>query len=360
MLIQSILFLTGILGVYFGAEWLVRGSSNLSRELGIKPIVIGLTVVAFGTSSPELAVSLTAAIRGSDEIAIGNIIGSNVANIGLVLGLSAIVFPVMVERIIMKSELPLMIVISAILYLMAIDKEIGFVDGLFLFTGIIMYISYHIYGAINSKGKEHKLTRNTNKDSPNQLKHTSPSAPLYTHTLSQSVDSNEAMNSGKVGTRKLTNKQSSTKRKNLWLNILFIAAGLAGLLIGAHLLVKAAIFIAGRFGISEMVIGLTAVAVGTSIPEMATSVVSAFRKEAEICMGNVIGSNIFNMLMVIGSVALIRPLNLMRETLFYEFPAMLLFSIALIPMIRGNLKVNRIEGFLLVLGYFIFIIFLFR
>lgn len=315
--------MVGILGVYIGAEWLVKGSSNLSRELGIRPIIIGLTVIAFGTSSPELAVSLSASIKESDEIAIGNIIGSNIANIGLVLGVSALVFPLKVERIIMKSELPLMIAISAALYLMAIDNEIGFVDGLFLFTGIMVFTGYQIYHAINSRGKPHNLMSNTNMAG-------------------------------------LANKQSSTRRKKLLLNILFIVAGLVGLLIGAHLLVKTAIFIAGRCGISEMVIGLTVVAFGTSVPEMATSVVSAFRKEAELCVGNIIGSNIFNILMVIGAVALIRPLNVMQGTIFFELPAMLLFSIALIPMMRGTLAVNRIEGFILVLGYFAFIILLFR
>ena len=153
MLIQSILLIAGITGVYFGAEWLVKGSSKLSRDLGIKPIVVGLTVVAFGTSSPELAVSLTASIKGSDDIAIGNIIGSNIANIGLILGIAAIVLPLQVERIIMKRELLLMIAISAGLYFMAIDKKIGFVDGLVLFTGIIFFISYQIYNTLNSKGK---------------------------------------------------------------------------------------------------------------------------------------------------------------------------------------------------------------
>ncbi len=315
--------MVGILGVYIGAEWLVKGSSNLSRELGIRPIIIGLTVVAFGTSSPELAVSLSASLKESDEIAIGNIIGSNIANIGLVLGVSALVFPLKVERIIMKSELPLMIAISVALYLMAIDKEIGFVDGLFLFTGIMVFTGYQIYSTINSKQKSSNLMSDTNMAG-------------------------------------LANKQSSTRRKKLLLNILFIVAGLVGLLIGAHLLVKTAIFIAGRCGISEMVIGLTAVAFGTSVPEMATSVVSAFRKEAELCVGNVIGSNIFNILMVIGSVALIRPLNVMQGTIFFELPAMLLFSVALIPMMRGTLAINRIEGFILVLGYFAFIVLLFR
>jgi cation:H+ antiporter len=313
----------GVLGVYFGAEWLVKGSSNLSRELGIRPLIIGLTVVAFGTSSPELAVSLTAAIKESDQIAIGNIIGSNIANIGLVLGVSALVFPLNVEKIIVKNELPLMIAISVVFYLMAMDKKIGFVDGSFLLTGIILFTGYQIYRTINSNTRSHNLTSRANITG-------------------------------------LANKQGSVKRKNLLLNILFIVVGLVGLLIGAYLLVKAAIFIAGRCGISEMAIGLTVVAFGTSIPEMATSVVSAFRKEAELCVGNVIGSNIFNILMVIGSASLIRPLNVMQETLFFELPAMLLFSVALIPMMRGISAVNRIEGFILVLGYCVFVFLLFR
>lgn len=327
MLIQSILFIAGITGVYFGAEWLVKGSSKLSRDLGIRPVVVGLTVVAFGTSSPELAVSLTASIKGSNDIAIGNIIGSNIANIGLILGIAAIVLPLQVERIIMKRELPLMIAISAGLYFMAIDKKIGLVDGLILFTGIVFFISYQVYNTLNSKGKPGNSTDNADD---------------------------------KTCITECADKQSPAGRKYLLYNILYIVIGLAVLLIGAHVLVKAAIFVAGRLGVSEMIIGLTVVAFGTSVPEMATSVVSVLRKEADICVGNVIGSNIFNILMVIGSVALVRPLDVARETLFFEFPVMILFSLALIPMIRGNLRVNRLEGILLVLGYFVFIFLLFR
>jgi cation:H+ antiporter len=326
LLIQYILFIAGITGVYFGAEWLVKGSSKLSRDLGIKPIVIGLTVVAFGTSSPELAVSLTASIKGSNDIAIGNIIGSNIANIGLILGISAIVLPLQVEKIIMKRELPLMIAISAALYIMAIDKKIGLIDGMILFTGIIIFVSYQVYNTISSKRKSGNSTDNAD---------------------------------GKTCITESTDKQSPAGRKYLLYNILYILIGLTCLLIGSHILVKSAIFIAGRLGVSEMLIGLTVVAFGTSVPEMATSVVSILRKEADICVGNVIGSNIFNILMVIGSVALAKPLNVARETLFFEFPVMLLFSVALIPMIRGSLRVNRLEGCLLTAGYFVFIFLLF-
>ena len=327
MLLQSILFVVGISGVYFGAEWLVKGSSKLSRDLGIKPIVIGLTVVAFGTSSPELAVSLTASIKGSNDIAIGNIIGSNIANIGLILGVAAIVLPLKVEKVIMRRELPLMIGISAGLYFMAIDRKIGFVDGLLLFTGIILFIGYQIYHTLNSK----KESRNSTASNP----------------------------VSKTGTPESTTEESQTRR-HLLSNIIYIVIGLACLLVGSHVLVKSAIFIAGSFGISEMVIGMTVVAFGTSVPEMATSVVSVLRKETDICVGNVIGSNIFNILLVLGSVALVRPLNVPRETLFFEFPIMLLFSLALIPMIRGSLTVNRLAGVVLMSGYLAFIFLLFR
>ena len=326
MLLQSVLFIVGISGVYFGAEWLVKGSSKLSRDLGIKPIVIGLTVVAFGTSSPELAVSLTASIKGSNDIAIGNIIGSNIANIGLILGVAAIVLPLKVEKVIMRRELPLMIGISAGLYFMAIDRKIGFVDGLLLFTGIILFIGYQIYHTLNSK----KESRNSTASNP----------------------------VSKTGTPESTTEESQTRR-HLLSNIIYIVIGLACLLVGSHVLVKSAIFIAGSFGISEMVIGMTVVAFGTSVPEMATSVVSVLKKESDICVGNVIGSNIFNILLVLGSVALVRPLNVERGTLFFEFPIMLLFSLALIPMIRGRLMVNRLAGIVLVSGYLAFIFLLF-
>ncbi|MDP6923532.1 MAG: calcium/sodium antiporter [Candidatus Scalindua sp.] len=327
MLLQFVLFIVGISGVYFGAEWLVKGSSKLSRDLGIRPIVIGLTVVAFGTSSPELAVSLTASIKGSNDIAIGNIIGSNIANIGLILGISAIVLPLKVEKIIMRRELPLMIGISAALYFMAIDSKIGLIDGILLFTGIILFIGYQIYSTFNSK-----------KESKNSM----AGNPV-----------------SKTGMPESTEEECRTGR-HLLTNIIYIIIGLACLLVGSHVLVKSAIFIAGSFGISEMVIGMTVVAFGTSVPEMATSVVSVLKKEADICVGNVIGSNIFNILMVLGSVALVRPLNVERGTLLFEFPIMLLFSLALIPMIRGSLTVNRLAGTVLVSGYFAFIFLLFR
>ncbi|KHE93670.1 MAG: calcium/sodium antiporter [Candidatus Scalindua rubra] len=348
MLLQSILFFVGITGVYFGAEWLVKGSSKLSRDLGIKPIVIGLTVVAFGTSSPEFAVSLTAAIKGSNDIAIGNIIGSNIANIGLILGIAAIVLPLEVEKVIMKRELPLMIGISAGLYLMAIDRKIGFIDGLLLFAGIILYIGYQIHNTLNYKKETRNSTGNT-EDVPARASSVNSSC----------LQADSSIPDDKADRPESTNEEGQTRR-HLLFNIVYIVIGLACLLVGSHILVKSAIFIAGSFGISEMVIGMTVVAFGTSVPEMATSVVSALRKEADICVGNVVGSNIFNILMVLGPVALVRPLNVARETLFFEFPVMLLFSIALIPMIRGNMRVNRLEGIVLVSGYFAFIFLLFR
>jgi cation:H+ antiporter len=163
----------------------------------------------------------------------------------------------------------------------------------------------------------------------------------------------------KTGLPESTKEESQTRR-HLLSNIIYIVIGLACLLVGSHVLVKSAIFIAGSFGISEMVIGMTVVAFGTSVPEMATSVVSVLRKETDICVGNVIGSNIFNILLVLGSVALVRPLNVPRETLFFEFPIMLLFSLALIPMIRGSLTVNRLAGVVLMSGYLAFIFLLFR
>ncbi|MHC4321862.1 MAG: sodium:calcium antiporter, partial [Planctomycetota bacterium] len=215
MLLQSILFIAGITGVYFGAEWLVKGSSKLSRDLGIKPIVIGLTVVAFGTSSPELAVSLTASIKGSNDIAIGNIIGSNIANIGLILGIAAVVLPLKVEKVIMKRELPLMIGISAGLYFMAIDRKIGFVDGLFLFTGIVLFIGYQIYHTLNSKKESRNSTGNT-EDVPARTSSVNSSC--------QQADSSSP--DDKAGMSDSTEKKSQTRR-HLLFYIVYIVIGLA-------------------------------------------------------------------------------------------------------------------------------------
>lgn len=305
-------FMIGLLGLYFGAEWMVKGSSSLARSLGIKPIVVGLTVVAFGTSSPELAVSLLAVLEKSDGIAIGNIIGSNIANIGLILGVSALVSPLRVESSILRRELPVMLGVSLLFVALLLDGVISFADGCILFGGLLGYLAYHLYSSI--------------KYSPR------PSAE------------GEAI-SGETSSRK-------------W-NALLVVVGLALLVGGASLMVESGIAIARTLGINEVVIGIALVAVGTSLPELATSIVSAMRAESDISVGNIIGSNIFNIMCVIGIVSMIEPLAVDRELLYFELPVMLIFSLALVPFMKTGFVLSRIEGGILLAGYCLFITWLF-
>lgn len=311
--IQSGFFILGLLGLTFGAEWLVKGSSQIAKALGVKPVVIGLTIVAFGTSSPELVVSLLAAMKKSEGIAIGNIIGSNIANIGLILGLSALASPLKVQSSILRFDLPVMIGASVIFVSMVLDQEVGFVNGLILFSGLLGYIAYHLYNAM--KGSE------SNQD--------------------------------------MTSETTLDKHGSWIMNLLLLIVGFALLLGGAHLMIRSGVVLARMFGVSEVIIGMTLVSVGTSLPELATSVSCAIRKEGDILVGTIVGSNIFNVLCVLGIVGMVSPLVVDRSLLFLEMPIMLLFSFALVPFMKSGLVLSRIEGGTLLGGYIAFIALLF-
>jgi len=321
--IQIGLFILGLLVLYLGAEWLVKGSSRLAQALGVKPIVIGLTIVAFGTSSPEFVVSLLAALKKSEGIAIGNIIGSNIANVGLILGISALVSPLKVELGVLRRELPVMIGVSLLFTVMLLDQKISFWNGLILFSGLLGYIGYHFYNAM----KVQKATDDF----------------VLRSKANQKIDNETTLD------------ENGSRLENTLLAIV----GLALLVGGANLMVRSGVLIARKVGVSEIVIGLTLVSVGTSLPELATSVVSARRKESDISVGNVIGSNIFNIMCVIGIVGMVAPLDVDRGLLFFELPVMLLFSVALFPLMKTGNVLNRIEGAILLVGYGIFIICLF-
>ncbi|KPL03608.1 MAG: hypothetical protein AMJ73_06300 [candidate division Zixibacteria bacterium SM1_73] len=316
MLVHIIIFLIGLTALYFGSEWLVKGSSRLAKSLYIRPIIIGVTIVAFAGSAPEAAVSIVAALKKNSDIALGNILGSVIANIGLVLGISAIISPLKVQLSVIRKELLIMMGATILFYLMALNLSIGFLEGLLLFVGIILFIAYSVYQGLKEKNKNQLVEKEYEKF----LK-------------------------GKKG-----------KRIKL---ILLSLVGLILITSGANLLIKSAIFIAQKLGVSELMIGITLVAVGTSIPELAISAVAAYRKEADISAGNVIGSNIFNIFFVIGAVAIIHPLSIEKNILGFEFPAMLLFSLLLFWMMKTNLTLSRTEGVILLGLYILFLGFLY-
>ena len=310
LLIPILLFLLGILFLYGGAEFLVKGSSRLAIGLGIRPIIVGLTIVAMGTSSPELAVSLLAAVKGTKDFALGNIIGSNIANIGLVVGLAAVINPLKIQAETIRREMPFLITATILLYVFSLDGVLGFIDGLVLFIGFIGFITYVIILA--------------KKD------------------------------------RKAELEQNSEKQKySIGFNIFLTLIGLVILLAGSYIIVISAEKIAEILHISPIVIAITMIAVGTSLPELAISSVSAYRGHVDLAVGNAVGSNIFNTLLILALVAMLYPIPVDKNLLYFEYPAMLFFTIIFLPMMRTGFIINRWEGGILLVLYSVFTFLLF-
>lgn len=303
MVLNIFLLCLGIALLYYGSEWMVKGSASLALSFSIRPVMVGLTVVAFATSAPELLVSVIAAYKGSSGISLGNILGSNVANIGLVLGASAMVKPLTVDRKMVRREVPFMISTSGLFWLACVDGHLGRMDGIILLAGLAVFLAMGIMTARKSVKKE---------------------APV------------------------------AEQKKTPWF-ILLILTGMVGLIAGADLMVRSAIFIARQFGLSEVFIGLSIVAVGTSLPELATSVVAGARGQHDISVGNVIGSNVFNICLVIGTVGLFNPMPIDAGLLRFEFPAMFLLSIIVLIFAKTGFTISRIEGLFFVLSFFSFV-----
>lgn len=311
IVLPFLLFAVGLAVLLLGAEWLVRGASRLAAWIGISPLVIGLTVVAFGTSSPELAINLFSAFTGQADIALGNVIGSNIANILLILGLSAAVAPLIVQQQVVRQDVPIMIVVSVVTFLFALDGLIGAVEGGLLFLLLIAYTWFLIW---QSRSESQVVQRE----------------------YEQEFASHEAGKSPR------------------WLvNLSLVIGGLALLTLGARWLVDSAVEIARWLGVDELIVGLTIVAVGTSLPELATSVIAAIKGERDIAVGNVVGSNIFNLLSVLGLSALFAPRGLVvsQEAIVFDLPVMIAVAVASLPIFFTGGAIYRWEG-LLFLGYY--------
>ncbi len=323
MWIQYGLVLLGFVLLYYGAEWLVKGSSNLARSLGVTPLVIGLTVVAFGTSAPELVVSAVASIQGKSMIAVGNVVGSNICNIALILGLAAFLMPITSDKSVVRRDIPLMLAISVYLLLISMNSTIGRLEGITLFAGVIVYTIYNY--RISKKTSTVVLVAENGT----------------TVTDEVPVGGEELSDIGIV--------ESKTKQ------ILLIIVGIAGVIVGAQVLIDAAVIVMREFGVSEKFIGLTIVAFGTSLPELATSVVAAMRKEMDISIGNLIGSNVFNILSVIGLAAMIRPITIpggfFESGLVIDYWVMIAIGGITWLMMQKRFMVSRISGFTLLCCY---------
>ncbi len=301
MLISILYLVIGVILLFFGADWLVKSAVFFANRLKISSLVIGLTVVAFGTSLPELIISLKAVLTDASHIAIGNIVGSNIANVGLVLGLSSLIFPIAIYFDRIKRDLYIYLIVCVIFIVFLYDGIISQIEGITLFTGLILYT----WSCIK-------------------------------YSREQDVES--VTYEGSIG-------------KTLMLFIF----GIGGLYFGADLFIKGAINLATILGISEVVIGMSIVALGTSLPELSTSIVASFHKEHSISVGNIIGSNLFNILSVIGIVSIVKPIVSPSEIMTFEIPIMIIFGIVLIPLALVKQPISRIYSFLLVGAYFVFI-----
>lgn len=305
MTIHVIFLLLGLVLLYWGAEGLVRGSSSIALRLGVTPLVIGLTVVAFGTSAPEMVVSIKSAYLEQGDIALGNVIGSNIFNVAVILGLSAAIRPLAVKVQLIKFDAPIMIIVSLLLLVIFRNGYLGRVEAALLFTGVVTYTIVNIIMARKETNPE--VTAEFAEGTPHES-------------------------------------------RSLLKDLAFIIGGLALLVLGARFLVDSAVAMARVWGVSEAVIGLTIIAAGTSMPELATSVIAAIRKESDIAIGNIVGSNIFNILAILGVAGLVKPLDAGGINLV-DFYLMIALAILLLPMMITGKKITRWEGLVLMAVY---------
>ncbi|MBM4061370.1 MAG: calcium/sodium antiporter [Planctomycetes bacterium] len=315
--ITIVLFFAGLGLLVLGADWLVKGAARLAAAAGVSSLVIGLTVVAFGTSSPELAVSVRAAWLGQADMAVGNVVGSNIFNVLFILGASALITPLLVAQDLVRRDVPLMILVSVVLLLLSLDGGLGRLDSALLFAGIVVYTVW----IVRASRRENAAV-----------------AAEY-----------EAEFGGEA-----------VRRAPVWQSIVLVVAGLGLLVLGSNWLVEGAVVFARWAGISEVVVALTIVAAGTSLPEVATSILAAIRGERDIAVGNVVGSNLFNILSVLGLSGLVSPsgLTVIPSMVAFDLPVMIAVAVACLPIFARGRMIPRWEGALFLLYYGAYTVFL--
>jgi cation:H+ antiporter len=304
MVVNVTLFLVGLVVLVAGAEALIRGAVRIARRLGVSPFVIGFTLVGFGTSAPELVVSLSAALKDSPDLALGNVVGSNIANIGLILALAVLVRPMVMKMRLLWVEMPVMIGASLLLWFLCRDNELSRLDGAILLGGFLLLAIY--------------MYRTARQEPPEVKKEIGLTAEVH---------------------------------MRVWVAALLVLLGLAGLVGGAHLMVSAAVEMAKALGVSEWLIGLTIVAVGTSVPELAATIAAAYRNESDIALGNIVGSNLFNILFILGITAAVKPMSVSDTAIYREIPVMVAFALLLLVTMFNGMRIKRRGGVLLILCY---------
>ncbi|MDJ1430929.1 calcium/sodium antiporter [Halostagnicola sp. A-GB9-2] len=304
-LVAIALLAAGVVVLYAGAELLVAGAGRLALGIGLRAATVGVTVIAFATTAPELSVAMTGALDVSTDIGLGTVLGSNIANIGLVLGVSALIHPLSISEVAMKRHVPFMVFAAFLLVTMGVDGVIGRLEGTILLAVLVGFTAYLVYSS---------------RADP---------APL--------VDDPGAGDGIEIS------------------DVAYVLGGLIALVVGSRWLVSGGTELMSAFGFSDLVIGLTVLAVGTSLPELAASVVGAVRGETEFAIGNVVGSNIYNVLAVIGLLALITPIRVSESTLLFEFPILVVFTLVLVAMMGYGRQLSRLDGAGLVVGYAVFV-----
>ncbi|GMQ82128.1 MAG: calcium/sodium antiporter [Rhodothermia bacterium] len=322
MVLQFIVFVTGLVILYFGAEWLVKAASSIAYQFGIRPMVIGLTVVALGTSMPEFVLNFFAVLVGEDALAIGNIIGSNIANIGLILGVSAVLMPLVVSSETLRKEYPLMLATSLLFYALAWDGLISRVDGGILVFGLMALM---VFLVVDGRRHIRKNGRGTVSQS--------------------STESTPETGASSPGNGDLTGRRKT----------LYLLGGAIGLTFGARLMVTSAVEIAHELNINPVVVGLTIVAIGTSLPELAACVVCAMKNETDMSIGNVLGSNMLNILFVVGTISMIRPVTVEPVSIAQHLPVMIAFAFVLYPIARFRNSISKAEGVLLLVAFGVYL-----
>jgi cation:H+ antiporter len=312
-IITLVLFLLGFVFLVVGADTLVKGASEFATSVGISPLVVGLTIMAFGTSAPELAVSVQSAYVGQPDLTVGNVIGSNILNILMVLGIAAVIAPLTVNTKLIKMDVPLMIAMSILLYLLSMDLMISYIDGIILFSILLVYTVYLIV---------------------------------------QSRRDNSIIAEAEM--EELEELQKHSKETSIWVKVAYIVIGLVLLVLGADWLVKGAVVIAQYFGLSELIIGLTIIAIGTSLPELAATVAASLRGEKDLIIGGAVGSNLFNISMVLGISSIVAPAGIQVSPIALNVDMIIMIAVAILclPTFFSGKQLDRWEGFLF-LGYYV-------
>lgn len=314
-----VLLPSGLLILWKAAEVLVTGAVSLAEQFGVSPLIIGLTVVAMGTSSPEVAASIAAAVHDAGDVAIGNVYGSNIANLALIGGICALIRPIKIQLRTLRHQMPVMLVVALLLWPVMFNGYLSRPEGTMLLAIFVGLLLLTVYVELRTVKSGTNLT-------------------------------------GQCGNH--VGKNSQTKRKSIRGNIIFVIIGLAGLALGADLTVRGAVF-AGQFvGLSEAVIGMSIVAIGTSLPELATCVVAALKGHSDISIGNLVGSNIFNTLLVVGAAGTIGPFSVVRRLTGADYWIMIAVSAGFVLMAMAGRRVSRINGVFLLGGYASYIVYL--